>query len=89
MSESFGGSLGVGERPQAVVRRQVWQAARSLGAWTLVGCSVAPAFELRGFELAPPGWEPRLAAPIKKRVSSRTKRGTFRGAGKGPSLRSG
>ena len=44
--------------PQAVVPRHVWQAARSLGAWTLVGCTVAPAFEFEGFELAPPGWEP-------------------------------
>ena len=43
---------------QAVVPRGVWQAARSLGRWTLVGCTVAPAFEFRHFELAPPGWEP-------------------------------
>ena len=28
------------------------------GAWTLVGCTVAPAFEFSGFELAPPGWQP-------------------------------
>ncbi len=48
----------IGELPQAVVRRGVWQAARSLGSWTLVGCTVAPAFEFGGFELAPPGWEP-------------------------------
>jgi len=48
----------LGELPQAVVPRGVWQAARSLGSWTLVGCTVAPAFEFRGFELAPPRWEP-------------------------------
>jgi predicted cupin superfamily sugar epimerase len=47
-----------GELPQAVVPRGVWQAARSLGHWTLVGCTVAPAFQFEGFELAPPGWEP-------------------------------
>ena len=47
-----------GELPQAVVPRGVWQAARSLGPWTLVGCTVAPAFQFEGFELAPPGWEP-------------------------------
>jgi len=40
------------------VPRGVWQAARSLGPWTLVGCTVAPAFQFEGFELAPPGWEP-------------------------------
>ena len=48
----------IGELPQAVVPRGVWQAARSLGRWTLVGCTVAPAFEFRGFELAPLGWKP-------------------------------
>lgn len=48
----------IGELPQAVVPRRVWQAARSLGHWTLVGCTVAPAFEFSGFELAPPGWAP-------------------------------
>ena len=29
-----------------------------LGAWTLVGCVVAPAFSFEGFELSPEGWEP-------------------------------
>jgi hypothetical protein len=28
-------------------------------AWTLVGCTVSPAFTFDGFELAPPGWSPR------------------------------
>jgi uncharacterized protein len=55
----LGSDFGIGEQPQATVPRHVWQAARSLGVWTLVGCTVAPAFEFSGFELAPPGWEPR------------------------------
>jgi predicted cupin superfamily sugar epimerase len=55
----LGSDFGIGEQPQAVVPRHAWQAARSLGAWTLVGCTVAPAFEYSGFELAPPGWTPR------------------------------
>jgi uncharacterized protein len=54
----LGNDLGAGERPQAVVPAFAWQAARSLGAWTLVGCTVSPAFEFAGFELAPPGWQP-------------------------------
>jgi len=54
----LGTDFGIGEQPQAVVPRHVWQAARSLGAWTLVGCTVSPGFEFKGFELAPPGWEP-------------------------------
>lgn len=50
--------LTIGSAVQAVVPAGSWQAARSLGAWTLVGCIVSPAFEFDGFELAPPGWEP-------------------------------
>jgi uncharacterized protein len=47
-----------GEEPQVVVPAGAWQAARPAGAWTLVGCIVAPAFDFDGFELAAPGWEP-------------------------------
>ena len=54
----LGGALAVGERPQAAVRAGAWQSARSLGAWTLVGCTVAPAFQFAGFELASESWEP-------------------------------
>jgi predicted cupin superfamily sugar epimerase len=54
----LGAALDRGERPQAVVPARVWQAARSLGDWTLVGCTVAPGFEFSGFEMAPPGWTP-------------------------------
>lgn len=54
----LGSNFGLLETPQGVVPRGVWQAARSLGNWTLVGCTVAPAFDFAGFELAPPGWAP-------------------------------
>lgn len=40
-----------GTRPQAVVPRGVWQAARPLGDYALTGCTVAPAFEFGGFSL--------------------------------------
>ncbi len=54
----LGTDLAAGERPQAVVPPHAWQAAESLGAWTLVGCTVSPGFEYAGFELAPSGWKP-------------------------------
>lgn len=54
----LGPDLDAGHEPQAIVPARAWQAARSLGAWTLVGCTVAPAFEFDGFDLAPPGWVP-------------------------------
>lgn len=54
----LGIDLAAGERPQIAVPADHWQSARSLGAWTLVGCTVAPAFLFDGFEMAPPGWRP-------------------------------
>ena len=45
---------------QAIVPKGAWQTARTLGAWTLVGCIVAPAFDFDGFELADPDWEPPI-----------------------------
>lgn len=54
----LGKDLASGERPQAVVPANAWQAAEPLGAYTLVGCTVAPAFEFSSFEMAGPGWEP-------------------------------
>ncbi|MDQ0474697.1 cupin domain-containing protein [Labrys wisconsinensis] len=54
----LGPDLPAGERPQVVVPAGVWQAAESLGDWTLVGCTVAPGFRFEGFEMAAPGWAP-------------------------------
>jgi len=54
----LGADLAAGEVPQGIVPAQAWQAAESTGDWTLVGCTVAPAFEFATFELAPKGWQP-------------------------------
>ena len=54
----LGPDLTQGERPLLVVPPRCWQAAKSLGAWSLAGCTVAPPFAFDGFELAPEGWEP-------------------------------
>jgi predicted cupin superfamily sugar epimerase len=54
----IGMDLSHGERPQAFVPAGTWQSARTLGPWTLVGCTVSPGFLFDRFELAPPGWEP-------------------------------
>lgn len=57
-----------GQRPQAVVPKLAWQAARPLATqnslvpdhadWVLVGCTVSPNFDFAGFEMAPPDWQP-------------------------------
>lgn len=49
-----------GHFPQAAVPAGWWQQARSQGAWTLVGCTVAPGFTFDGFVLAPAGQQPPL-----------------------------
>jgi predicted cupin superfamily sugar epimerase len=49
---SVGKDIASGQRPQAVVPAGWWQRARSLGAWTLVGCTVAPGFDFSVFEMA-------------------------------------
>ena len=54
----LGPDLMAGQMPQLAVPSGHWQTATSLGAWTLVGCTVAPGFRFEGFELAPPGWRP-------------------------------
>jgi hypothetical protein len=49
----LGNDLARGERPQIVVPAHHWQSARSLGSFTLAGCTVAPGFEFERFELGP------------------------------------
>ncbi|TVQ52895.1 MAG: cupin domain-containing protein [Rhodobacteraceae bacterium] len=54
----LGPEIAAGQRPQIVVPAGWWQCATSLGAFTLVGCTVSPAFTFEGFEMAPPDWRP-------------------------------
>ncbi|MEQ8653712.1 MAG: cupin domain-containing protein [Kiloniellales bacterium] len=54
----LGNDPALGQSLNLIVPKDAWQAAESLGQWTLVGCTVAPAFEFSGFELAPPDWRP-------------------------------
>ncbi|CAM3327966.1 DUF985 domain-containing protein [Paracoccus nototheniae] len=58
----LGPDIGSGQRPQIVVPRGWWQMAEPLGAWSLVGCTVAPGFLFDQFELAPPDWTPQSGA---------------------------
>jgi predicted cupin superfamily sugar epimerase len=54
----LGPDIAMGERPQGLVPAGHWQAAESLGDWTLVGCTVAPGFDFAKFEIAPRDWTP-------------------------------
>lgn len=54
---TLGPDLQAGQHPQLIVPVRHWQSARSAGAWTLVGCTVSPAFQFDGFELAAPDFD--------------------------------
>ena len=54
----LGPNIDEAQVPQLVVPPGAWQAARSLGDYTLVGCTVAPGFEFSKFEMAPDGFTP-------------------------------
>jgi predicted cupin superfamily sugar epimerase len=59
----LGGKIEAGEHPQVIVPAGRWQSADPVAGggfgYTLISCIVAPAFEFKGFELAPPGWAPK------------------------------
>ena len=54
----LGNDLAKDQHPQIVVPAHRWQCARSLGDFTLVGCTVAPGFLFETFELATSSVEP-------------------------------
>ena len=58
---------GGGARPVAVVASGVWQAARTLGEYSLVGCSVGPGFEFADFRFVSslPGHEASFAHALQ------------------------
>ena len=55
---ALGPNIDEAQVPQLVVPAGAWQSAKSLGDYTLVGCTVAPGFEFSKFEMAPDGFEP-------------------------------
>ncbi len=41
-----------------IVPKGTWFSMQSTGDWSLIGCTVSPAFAFDDFELAPKGWMP-------------------------------
>lgn len=64
LERSVLGALGDGGVPVHCVPSDYWQAARSTGAYTLVGCTVGPGFEFTDFEMLAD--RPELAADLKR-----------------------
>ena len=40
------------------IEKNTWFAMKSSGSYSLIGCTVAPAFEFEDLELAPKNWKP-------------------------------
>ena len=59
-----GPDVASGQAPQTVVEAGVWQSARPLGGYSLVGATVTPAFTFEGFELRRDRGEPPPAARL-------------------------
>jgi uncharacterized protein len=59
LSQILGSDVLANQQPQIIVPAHIWQSARSLGDWTLTGCTVAPGFEFSGFEMAADDWTPQ------------------------------
>ena len=58
------GREGVGnESYQLIVPKDTWFSMQSTGDWSLIGCTVSPAFSFDDFELAPKGWMPGRGHP--------------------------
>ena len=51
-------SLGLDDNYIYTVKANTWFAMRSAGSYSLIGCTVAPAFDFGDFELAPATWRP-------------------------------
>ena len=41
-----------------IVNANTWFAMRPSGSYSLIGCTVAPAFDIKDFQLAPADWKP-------------------------------
>ena len=46
-----------------IVPKGTWFSMQSTGDWSLIGCTVSPAFAFDDFELAPKGWMPGREHP--------------------------
>ena len=46
-----------------IVPKGTWFSMHSTGEWSLIGCTVAPAFTFNDFELAPKNWTPGKGDP--------------------------
>ena len=51
--------IGKDNKFHCTINAGTWFAMKSTGNYSLIGCTVAPAFNYKDFELAAPGWSPK------------------------------
>ena len=58
ITKKLGSSISSNENLHLVIHAGSWFSMNSEGDYSLIGCTVSPAFDYVDFELAPPNWEP-------------------------------
>tara|TARA_Y100000741_G_C18173413_1_gene526241 strand:+ start:92 stop:502 length:411 start_codon:yes stop_codon:yes gene_type:complete len=58
ITKTLGKNLNIDENLHIVIKAGSWFSMESNGEFSLIGCTVAPAFDYSDFELAPKNWEP-------------------------------
>lgn len=58
ITKKLGSGISSNENLHLVIHAGSWFSMNSEGDYSLIGCTVSPAFDYADFELAPPNWEP-------------------------------
>ena len=54
----LGHNIDKNQNSHLIIKAGTWFSMKSNGIFSLIGCTVAPAFDYKDFELAPPKWSP-------------------------------
>ena len=58
ITKKLGHEISSNENLHLVIHAGSWFSMNSEGEYSLIGCTVSPAFDYADFELAPPNWKP-------------------------------
>ena len=58
VTKILGHNIDKDENNHLIIKAGTWFSMKSNGKYSLIGCTVAPAFDYKDFELAPPKWSP-------------------------------
>ena len=61
ITKKLGHDIADNESLHLVIHAGSWFSMNSEGNYSLIGCTVSPAFDYADFELAPPNWKPNIS----------------------------